>query len=318
MAEFEEETYSTVFAALRHPLRRRILRTLAQNPRSFTDMQNSFNVNSAALTHHLDAMKDLLCKTEDGKYMLSATGEGAMALMERTEEPPKTTSTTVPPKSSRRIDILQMATIITAIALLIIGSHLMSISSVQNGDNHLPYSAASMKVPTQIGSNLYDTNINTTVPAPDTGNTGIFVNFRAPENISAGVYAITLNYLEYSPAADVYIQKQSQHSGEFLPTEKRLGAVFNEYVFTPFNETAQRSSISLNIVVSIWANTTDPNPGTLPIVDGAGGYIGGLGALSSTETRPYEDAGKLVANIGVNVLFIALVLSVYSFAKKQS
>jgi DNA-binding transcriptional ArsR family regulator len=317
MAEFEEETYSTVFAALKHPLRRRILRTLAQNSRSFTDMQNAFNVNSAALTHHLDAMKDLLCKTEDGKYMLSAMGEGAMTLMERVEEPPKTTSTTVPPKSSRRLSILQMATIVTAIALLMVGSQLTSVSLVQNFDIHPPYESISMNVPTQIGSNLYDTSINTTVPVPDTGSTVVSVNFRSEENISSGVYTVTLNYLEYSPSNDVYLQKQTQYSGEFIPTEKNLGAVFNEYVFTPFNETAQRSSIPLNIVVSIWANTTDPNPASLPIVD-TSGYTGRLGSGSYVETRPYEYEGKLIATVGLYVLVIALVISVYSFARKQT
>jgi predicted transcriptional regulator len=89
MGEFEEETYSTVFTALKHPVRRRLLRTLSQGSQSFTDLQSAFKVNSAVLTYHLDAMKDLVCKTDDGKYSLSTMGEGALALMERVEEPPK-------------------------------------------------------------------------------------------------------------------------------------------------------------------------------------------------------------------------------------
>jgi DNA-binding transcriptional ArsR family regulator len=317
MAEFEEETYSTIFAALKHPLRRRILRTLAQNSQSFTDMQNAFEVNSAALTHHLDAMKDLLCKTEDGKYMLSAMGKGAMALMERVEEPPKPKSTTVSPKSSRRLNILQMATLVTAIALLMVGSQLTSATLVQNFDIHPPSESISMKVPTQIGSNLYDTSINTTVPVPDTGSTVVSVNFRSEENISSGVYMVTLNYLEYSPADDVYLQKQAQYSGAFVPTEKTLGAVFNEYVSTPFNETVHRDPLPLNIMVSIWANTTDPHPASLPIVD-TSGYTGRLGSGSYVETRPYEYEGKLISTVGLYVLVIALVVSVYSYARKNT
>jgi len=279
-------------------------------------MQNAFKVNSAVLTHHLDTMKDLLCKTEDSKYMLSAMGEGAMALMERVEEPPKTTSTTMP-KSSRRLSILQMAAIITAIALLMVGSQLMSVSSVPNIDIHPPFESISMKVPTQIGNNLYDTSINTTVPVPDTGSTVVSVNFRSEENISSGVYTVTLNYLEYSPSDGVYLQKQTHDSGESNPAEKNLGAVINEYVFTPFNETVHRDSLPLNIVVSIWANTTDPNPASLPIVD-TSGYRGRLGSGSYVETRPYEYEGKLVATVGLYVLVIALVISVYSFARKQT
>jgi DNA-binding transcriptional ArsR family regulator len=60
MGEFEEETYPTVFTALKHPIRRKILRTLNDSSRSFTDIQNAFNVNGAVLTYHLEAMKELI------------------------------------------------------------------------------------------------------------------------------------------------------------------------------------------------------------------------------------------------------------------
>jgi len=100
MGEFEEETYSTVFAALKHPIRRKILRALSEGPGSFTEMQTSFNINSPILTYHLEALRDLVSKTEDGKYRLSATGEGATALMEKVEEAPKTMSRIFP--STRR------------------------------------------------------------------------------------------------------------------------------------------------------------------------------------------------------------------------
>ena len=86
MVEFEEETYSVVFTALKHPIRRKILRVLAEGPRGFTDMQRIFNVSSPFLTYHLESLKELVLKTESGMYRLSNMGEGATALMEKVEE----------------------------------------------------------------------------------------------------------------------------------------------------------------------------------------------------------------------------------------
>lgn len=318
MGEFEEETYSTVFAALRHPLRRRLLRTLSQSSRTFTDMQNSFNVNSAVLTHHLDSMKELICKTVDGQYTLSTMGEGALALMERVEEPPKTTPTDVPSKTSRRLKILQSAAIFAAFILLVSGTYLTSISSVQIFYD-LPYESISMKVPTQIGGNLYDTSINTTVAPPTQlfrhRTTDIYIGFRTIENITSGDYKITLNYLEYSPANDLYTQKQIEYSGGFLPVENEItGAVFSAYLAIPFNATAERESLPRNIVISIWTNTTAPHPSLLLTVKAAvlvegGGYV---------ETRPYEREGSLIVNIGLISLITALIISVLSFARKHT
>lgn len=98
MAEFEEETYSTIFAALKHPSRRKILRLLSEKPRSFTEMQNLFKVESPYLTYHLDALKQLVSKTENGRYRLSAVGEAAMALMRGVEEAPKKPTFALPLK----------------------------------------------------------------------------------------------------------------------------------------------------------------------------------------------------------------------------
>ena len=131
MGEFEEETYSTVFTALKHPIRRKILRTLYENARSFTDMQNMYNVNGAVLTYHLEAMKDLVSKTDEGKYKLSDMGEGAIALMERVEEPPKAPTASSSPKKKRRLLIVQAALVFAAIILLVSGSYLASMTSVR-------------------------------------------------------------------------------------------------------------------------------------------------------------------------------------------
>src|SRR3990170_5732642 len=147
-----------------------------------------------------------------------------------------------------------------------------------------------MKVPTHIGGNLYDTFINTSVTPPNQlftdRRSDIYVGFKSIENVSSGVYNITLNYLEYSPIDDMYVQKQLYYSGEFLPVEVGFGFVFSTYLTLPFSSglSSQNQPLPRDIVISVWANTTEPNPSLLPSVKAPislteGGYI---------EIRPYE------------------------------
>jgi len=85
-----EETYSTMFASLRHPARRKILRMLAEKSRSFSEMLEELGISSSHLTYHLENLGELVSKMEDGKYKLSTFGEAAVATMSRVEEVPKT------------------------------------------------------------------------------------------------------------------------------------------------------------------------------------------------------------------------------------
>jgi DNA-binding transcriptional ArsR family regulator len=89
MSGSEEEAYSTVFASLKHPIRRKILRTLSAGAQSFSGMQRIFGIESSHLTYHLEGLGNLLLKTEDGKYTLSSLGEAAVSMMTQVEEPPK-------------------------------------------------------------------------------------------------------------------------------------------------------------------------------------------------------------------------------------
>ncbi|MGD0978214.1 MAG: NosD domain-containing protein [Candidatus Bathyarchaeia archaeon] len=90
MSSFEEETYSTVFTSLRHPIRRKILRTLSAGPQSFSDLQKSVGIESPHLTYHLEGLTSLLTKTEHGEYALSSLGRTAVSTMKQVEEPPST------------------------------------------------------------------------------------------------------------------------------------------------------------------------------------------------------------------------------------
>lgn len=87
---FEEDTYSSIFTALKHPIRRRILRMLGQSPLTYTDILNKLNIDNGLLNYHLDNMKELISKDKEGKYVLSEFGEAGLNLTTKVEEPVST------------------------------------------------------------------------------------------------------------------------------------------------------------------------------------------------------------------------------------
>jgi len=89
MVSFEEETYSTIFTSLKHPVRRKILRMLAEMPRKFSEMLEALEISSSHLTYHLENLGELVSKMENGKYRLSTFGEVAVTTMSKVEEAPK-------------------------------------------------------------------------------------------------------------------------------------------------------------------------------------------------------------------------------------
>jgi DNA-binding transcriptional ArsR family regulator len=93
----DEEPYSTIFASLKHPIRRRILRILSKTPMSFSEMVDALGVSSSFLTYHLENLGELLCKMDNGKYRLSSFGEAAITTMTKVEDIP----TSAPMKTKR-------------------------------------------------------------------------------------------------------------------------------------------------------------------------------------------------------------------------
>jgi len=89
MSGFEEETYSTIFTSLKHPVRRKILRMLSEKARNFSEILEALGISSSHLTYHLENLGELVSKTEDGKYKLSTFGEAAVGTMSKVEEAPK-------------------------------------------------------------------------------------------------------------------------------------------------------------------------------------------------------------------------------------
>ena len=87
MEEENEEVYTTIFNALRHGVRRNILRMLNTNQLSFSSMEEALELSSSHLTYHLDSLGDLVSKT-DTYYKLSLFGKAAVDMMENVENPP--------------------------------------------------------------------------------------------------------------------------------------------------------------------------------------------------------------------------------------
>lgn len=356
MGEFEEETYSTVFTALRHPVRRRILRTLSQGSRTFTDMQNSFKVNGAVLTYHLDAMKDLICKLEDGKYCLSTMGEGAMALMERVEEPPEVAPTKPSPKSSRRLSILQSATICISLVLLVSGTYLASISSIQEfydvpGDWSLSdffYEYAQYDLDSgvwtslpdfweDIDGNSYDVRYSLLVdPSSQLLNqltkeheADIYVNLGTNETAPSALYFIDLHYYQF--AFDEYgrYRKKSQtFQGELQPVKNPVGLAFSTHISLPYTF-APSSEVLPPLIIedqcptlleSIWVNIYTNTTLSETITDATMADFVSVKASATeefySETRPYESQGNIIIISGIILLVAALMMSILSLLRK--
>jgi hypothetical protein len=87
MSEVDDEVYSTIFSALRHGVRRRILRMLSEGHMSFTSLYETLGVSSSHLTYHLDSLGELVSKN-DAKYKLSVFGRAAYDMMNNVENPP--------------------------------------------------------------------------------------------------------------------------------------------------------------------------------------------------------------------------------------
>jgi DNA-binding transcriptional ArsR family regulator len=123
MSDSGEETYSIMFASLRHPARRKILRMLADKPKTFSEILEELGISSSHLTYHLENLGELVSKIDEGKYRLSAFGEAAVLAMRGVEE--------VPATPSKQISALPLRWK-TFLAVLMIGIVVLaSLSSIQ-------------------------------------------------------------------------------------------------------------------------------------------------------------------------------------------
>lgn len=108
----EEETYSAIFSALKHPVRRRILRMLREGPMTFTEILNALAISTGHLNFYLESLGDLITKTEGGKYRLSTFGVAALNLLKDVEEP-------VSEMRTRKFPLLKVFSVVRCLALLV-------------------------------------------------------------------------------------------------------------------------------------------------------------------------------------------------------
>ena len=125
----DEETYSVIFASLKHPLRRKILRILASGPKSFTDILQEIDIESAHLSYHLEGLGGLLKKTAESKYVLSDLGRAGLTLMTRIEEPVKLVSPAFL-KTPQRLKIARISLVaLVVLGIILLGNGVFALSS---------------------------------------------------------------------------------------------------------------------------------------------------------------------------------------------
>lgn len=116
MSVSDEDTYSIFFSSLKHPIRRRILRTLSNGPESFSDLKRQMGIEGSHLTYHLEGLGSLLLKTADGEYGLSSLGEAAVSTMKHVEEPSEPSRPFTFP--ARRKSVLKWLTLLVICGLV--------------------------------------------------------------------------------------------------------------------------------------------------------------------------------------------------------
>jgi len=121
--DFEEDTYTAIFSALKHPIRRKILRMLGAEPATYTEMMGALGIETGLLNYHLESLSALLAKNEEGRYRLSDFGEAAMSLTRRVEEP-------IGGRVAQGVSASRRVTLVFITGLLIVGVALTSYSMV--------------------------------------------------------------------------------------------------------------------------------------------------------------------------------------------
>jgi len=82
----QDEIYSIMFASLKHPVRRKILRMLGSKSMTFMEMVEELGISSPNLTYHLESLGELISKMDNDKYKLSTFGLATINAMKGIEE----------------------------------------------------------------------------------------------------------------------------------------------------------------------------------------------------------------------------------------
>jgi DNA-binding transcriptional ArsR family regulator len=137
----EDDTYSSIFTALKHPIRRKILRILDQAPTSYTEIQKQLEIDNGLLNYHLDNMRDLIVKGEDSRYNLSEFGRAALRVTTKVEEP-----------NRRKTDGVSTRLLLGIILILVIATASLSGFNILLFNNYQSQSTELSKTRTELDS----------------------------------------------------------------------------------------------------------------------------------------------------------------------
>ena len=126
---FEEDTYNTIFKAMQHPIRRRILRMISEKPSTYTEIQRDLNIDNGLLNYHLDALSSLITKDTEEKYTLSDFGVATASLIKGVEEPNKAVkATSISPIMKAVTAVLVVILIISGVGLVELNNRYLELS----------------------------------------------------------------------------------------------------------------------------------------------------------------------------------------------
>ncbi len=120
----DDELYSTMFNALRHGVRRKVLRILSRRKLSFTGLLNELEISSSHLTYHLDSLGELIAKDET-MYTLSVFGKAAVEMITNIEDPPRRYLTNNPG------DVYKYAFTILLTILVVSSACILNLADIQ-------------------------------------------------------------------------------------------------------------------------------------------------------------------------------------------
>jgi len=116
----ETDEYDAIFAALKHPVRRRILLLLDEKGEvSFTDIQNAVSVNDTGLmSYHLKELAPLVEQSKRGKYRLSEIGQTSIVLFRKVEKERQRSSAVVRKELEKSIGKIVFLFFIVSVTLM--------------------------------------------------------------------------------------------------------------------------------------------------------------------------------------------------------
>jgi hypothetical protein len=133
----EEETYSLIFTSLKHPIRRKILRMLADSPMTFSEILEILSIDSGHLSYHMENLGELVTRSSNGKYGLSSVGIAAVKLMSGVEEQPKLFFSSQKTKRALFGDFAKVYMLFLAVALIFASLYFVNFTIVEQSSSNV-------------------------------------------------------------------------------------------------------------------------------------------------------------------------------------